>query len=204
MKRDAFQKNMKYFFEACNVFFSDFIQWFFRTLNRKTRQKVTLRKIREETAEHVSHLGLTLKRVILPLSLCYLFIGFLLGRNVMDSLFLGLLIFIYSNFLPDVLSPFRNRKKQTTNETAFKKYTLLFFAPIFIFLLMKDGTPTLRTAETFHNLKSLGVYSIFMLLLGFAFYGNLPFSIGRVIEIMSPTIFGSLGYLTHLKVDRIL
>jgi hypothetical protein len=122
---------------------------------------------------------------------------------VIDSLFLSVLIFVYSNFLPDLLSPFRNRKRQSRDEALFRKYALLFFAPIFIFFLMRDGIPAFKTAENFHNLKSFGAYSIFLLSIGLLFYGNVPFSLGRIIEILSPTIFGSIGYLTHLRVDKI-
>jgi len=129
-----------------------------------------------------------------------------LGNNVIDSLFLGILIFVYSHFLPDLLSPFRikNRKERDINRPWFKKYALLFLAPLFIFLLWGDRIPALRTTEHFHNAKSLGVYSIFLLLLGLILYGNVPLSLGRILEVFSLTIFGSIGYLTHLKVDKIL
>jgi hypothetical protein len=69
MKQDTFRKNIKHFFEGCSVFFSDFVLWFFRTLNRRGNIKVTFRKAQEEAMEHLSHLGSTLKWVILPLSL---------------------------------------------------------------------------------------------------------------------------------------
>jgi hypothetical protein len=133
-------------------------------------------------------------------------LGFFFGNNVVDSLFLGLVIFVYSHFLPDLLSPFRirNTKEKNNDGTLVKKYALLFLAPIFIFLLFGDRMPAFRTAEHFHNIKSFGAYSIFLFLLGLVFYGNIPFSWGRILEVFSLTIFGSIGYITHLKVDKIL
>jgi hypothetical protein len=133
-------------------------------------------------------------------------LGFFFGNNVIDSLFLGVIIFVYSHFLPDLLSPFRirNRKGKNKDETWFKKYALLFLAPLFIFLLFGDGIPAFKTAEHFHNVKSLGAYSIFLFLLGLIFYGNMPLSLGRILEVFSLAIFGSIGYVTHLKVDKIL
>jgi len=196
---------VKNFLERCRLSFENFVQWFFRTLSCRAHLKISYHKIGDETAEHIDYLSSAFKMLVLPLSICYLSLGFFLGNNVIDSLFVSMLVFVYSHFLPDLLSPFRikNRKKRD-KEAWFKKYALLFLAPLFIFLLWGGGMPALRTAEHFHNVRSLGVYSIFLLLLGLVFYGNVPLSLGRILEIFSLAIFGSIGYLTHLKVDKVL
>jgi len=206
MKIGRFVGSVEGFLKRCRLSFENFVLWFFRTLNLNAHLKITLRKIRHETTEHIDYLSSTLKQVVLPLSICYLCLGFFFGNNVVDSLFLGLVIFVYSHFLPDLLSPFRirNRKEKNNDGTWVKKYALLFLAPIFVFLLFGDRMPAFRTVEHFHNIKSFGAYSIFLFLLGLIFYGNIPFSWGRILEVFSLTIFGSIGYITHLKVDKIL
>jgi hypothetical protein len=206
MKLVSYVRGVKNFLERCRLSLKNFVQWFFRTLNRRTRLGIAFRKIRDETTEHIDYLSSALKKLVLPLSLCYLCLGFFFGNNVIDSLFLGILTFVYSHFLPDLLSPFRikNRKKRNKDRPWFEKYALLLLAPLFIFLLWGDGIPALRTTEHFHNARSLGVYSIFLLLLGLIFYGNMPLSLGGILEVFSLTVFGFIGYLTHLKVDKIL
>ena len=206
MKRVSINRGWESFIENFRHSFENLILSFFRTSNLRAHFKITYRKIREETTQHVSFLSSTLKKVVLPLSVCYLFVGFFLGNNVIDSLFLSLLIFVYSHFLPDLLSPFRirNEKEKKKDAGLSKKYALLFFAPLFIFMLLGNGTPIFKTTEQFHNLKSLGMYSIFLFLLGLVFYGNLPLTWGRILEVFSLAIFGSVGYITHLKVDKIL
>jgi len=205
MKLDSFVRGVKSFLEHCRLSFENFVLWFFRTLSLRAHLKVNFQKIRDETTEHINYLSSTLRQVVLPVSLCYLCLGFFFGNNVIDSLFLSALIFVYSNFLPDLLSTFkiRNRKEKDKDGAWYKKYALLFFAPIFIFLLWGHGTPSFKTVEHFHNVKSLGAYSIFLFLLGLILYGNLPLSWGRILEVFSLTIFGSIGYVTHLKVDKI-
>lgn len=205
MNLASYARYLENFLRRCRRSLEIFILGFFRTLNRRAHLKIAFQKIRGETAEHIEHLSSALKKFVLPLSICYLCLGFFLGNNVIDSLVFSILIFIYSHFLPDLLSPFRisNREKDR-DRPWFKKYALLFLAPLFIFLLWGDGIPLLRTTEHFHNVRSLGIYSLFLLLLGLIFYGNLPLSLGRILEIFSLTLFGSIGYLTHLKVDRVL
>jgi hypothetical protein len=206
MQLDSFTKNLKRLLEHAKLSFENFVKWFFRALNLRADLNVSFRKIRDETAEHVNFMGSALKKIVLPLSVCYLLSGFFLGNNVVDSLFLSILVFVYSNFLPDLLSPFRFRgkKEESKDEIWFKKYGLLFLAPIFIFLLWGDGIPVFRTTEHFHNVKSLGAHSLFLFLLGLVFYGNMPFSLGRILEVLSLTMFGSIGYALHLKADGIL
>jgi hypothetical protein len=60
-----------------------------------------------------------------------------------------------------------------------------------------------KTAENFHNFRSLTVYGGFLLLFGFVVFGGFPVSFGQVTEILILPFYGALGYLAHLKVDRI-
>jgi hypothetical protein len=137
--------------------------------------------------------------VILPASFLYIFIGFfLLRENTLDSMVLGILVFIYANFLPDLPSVFRNKKGEvkTGSLNWFKKYALLLFAPLFIWLLFSDIGIVWKTTDTFHNFKSLIIVEAFLALFGFIAFGGL-------IESLSFSFYGVIGYLAHLKVDKI-
>jgi len=206
MKLNNAIKNVGNFLGECRLSFENFVLWFFRTLSFKAHVKITFQKIRNETIEHVRYLSWTLKHIVLPLAICYIWLGVFFGKNVLDSLFLGVLIFVYSNFLPDLLSAFkiRNKKEKEKGEAWYKKYALLFLAPIFIFFLLGNHVSTFKTAEHFHNIRSLTAYGIFLFLLGLILYGDASLSWGRVLEVFSPTMFGSIGYVAHLKVDKIL
>jgi hypothetical protein len=154
--------------------------------------------MKEETSEHLHMLSRALRYVILPASICFVVIGVLSGQYTLDSVVWGVLIFIYSNFLPDLPSAFRKKigEEKTARLSCFKKYALLLFAPIFIWLLFTDVTVTWKTTETFHNFKSLFIFEGFLALLGFLFFGGF-------IEPLSFCFYGAIGYLAHLKVDKI-
>lgn len=85
----------------------------------------------------------------------------------------------------------------------YKKYALLLFAPLLIWVLFSGLQLAWRTSETFHNFKSLAVYGAFLLALGVLGFGNFPLSVGIFIKIFSVPLYGIVGYLAHLKVDRI-
>ena len=121
--------------------------------------------MKEETSEHLRMLSSALRYVILPASVCFVFVGVLSGVNALDSVVWGVLIFIYSNFLPDLPSAFREKigEANAARLSWFKKYALLLFAPIFIWLLFTDVTVAWKTTENFHNFKSLFVFEGFWL-----------------------------------------
>jgi len=154
--------------------------------------------MKQETAEHLHMLLSVLKYVIFPASICYVFVGALLGENALDSVACGVLVFIYSNFLPDLPSAFREKKvdSRTRSSSWYKKYALLLLAPVFIWLLFSDIGLFWKTTETFHNFKSLLVFEGFLVLLGLIFFGGL-------LEPLAFSLFGAIGYLAHLKVDKI-
>jgi hypothetical protein len=161
-----------------------------------------------ETLQHVDLMIKVFKWVVFPVSLFYVCSEFyFFGQNALDSMFLGMLIFVYSNFLPDLPTVFRRKKIYTDIGVAtkdlpwHKKYALLLFAPLFIGAFFAGIPLRWKTTETFHNFKSLMIYGAFLFTLGTFALGDYPISIGDVTEIFSLPFYGLIGYLTHLKVD---
>jgi len=181
---------------------------YFKSVNRKTRSKTADWFMKCETLQHVDLLIKVSKWVVLPASLFYVCADFyFFGENALDSMFLGVLIFFYSNFLPDLPSTFRRKtyhnERGTSKDLAwYKKYALLLFAPLFILAFFCGLRLTWKTTETFHNFKSLTIFGAFLFMLGFFAFRDLPIiSIGDITEIISVPLYGLIGYLTHLKVD---
>jgi hypothetical protein len=160
----------------------------------------------EETAEHVHLMVKVFKWAILPLSLLYVFADFyFFGENAFDSMLWGVLVFFYSNFLPDLPSIYRRKKSNVENKDLpwYKKYALLLFAPLLIWFLFSGIQTQWKTTATFHDLKSLTVYGTFLLVMGFFAFVQFPIDVGNITEILSLPLYGAVGYLTHLKVDKI-
>jgi hypothetical protein len=183
-----------------------FVLNFFESLNGKIRSRLPFWRMEEETHEHVQMAVQVFESIILPFSLVYLFGDlFFLRENAVDSMLWGMMIFFYSNFLPDL--PFIYRWKKNNGKAVdlpwYKKYFILLFAPLLVLLLFSNVHLGWRTAETFHNVRSLTVYGGFLLLLGFVVFGGFPVSFGQVTEILILPFYGALGYLAHLKVDKI-
>jgi hypothetical protein len=88
----------------------------------------------------------------------------------------GLLVFFYSNFLPDLPSIHRKGAKNKENEDLpwYKKYALLLFASLLVGVLFSGIRLSWRTTETYHNFKSLAVYGCFLLILGFPAFIKFP------------------------------
>lgn len=183
----------------------------FKSVNRKAGKRLALWSMRLETFQHLYLLTEVFIWGVLPASILYVCLDFcFFGQNALDSMFLGILIFVYSSFLPDLPSIYRRRKTYgdagaTTEDLSwYKKYALLLFTPLFIGALFLGIRFKWKTAETFHNFKSLAVYGAFLLLLGVFAFGDFAISIGDITEILSLPIYGLAGYLTHLKVDLIV
>jgi hypothetical protein len=160
----------------------------------------------EETAEHIHLMIRVFKWAILPLSLLYVLADFyFFGENAFGSMFWGIVVFFYSNFLPDLPSIFRRKKSniETGDLPWYKKYALLLFAPLLIWFLFSGIQTQWKTTETFHDLKSLTIYGAFLFMVGFFAFVKFPIDVGSIIEILSLPIYGVVGYLTHLKVDKI-
>jgi hypothetical protein len=171
---------------------------FFQSVNSAIRSGFPFFRMKEETSEHLHMLFKALKYVIFPASICFIFIGVFLGENTLDSVVWGILIFVYGNFLPDLPSAFRKKKGdlEAGSLNWVKKYALLLFAPVFIWLLFSDIGIIWKTKETFHNFKSLFAFEAFLVLLGLIAFGSW-------IQSLSFSFFGAVGYLAHLKVDKI-
>jgi len=209
--RESKASKMKWFFKLMSRLTYDtlfgFVLHYFRNVNRKARSKITDCSMRCETLQHVDLLIKVFKWVILPASLLYVCADFYFFReNALDSMFLGILIFFYSNFLPDFPSIFRKKVYHDERDIPkdlpwYKKYALLLFAPLFIGLFFGGIQLTWKTTETFHNFKSLIIFVVFLFTLSFFAFGDFPISIGDITEILSVPFYGLIGYLVHLKVD---
>jgi hypothetical protein len=184
-----------------------FVLHSFKSINHKIRSKLPVWRMEEETTEHVRFAVKVFKWLVFPASLIYLIATLLFfGQNALDSTLWGVLLFFYSNFLPDLPSIYRRKKKNngmTEDLPWYKKYALLLFAPLLIWVLFSGLELAWRTTETFHNFKSLTVYGTFLFVLGVLGFVNFPLSITAFTKILSLPLYGIIGYLTHLKVDRI-
>jgi hypothetical protein len=172
--------------------FFNFVLNSFKSINRKIRSKLPVWRMKEETMEHAS--------------LIYVFLEFyFFGENALDSMLWGLAVFFYSNFLPDLPSIYRRKAKNDDEKDLpwYKRYAILLFAPLLVWILFSGVRLNWRTTETYHNFKSLAVYCVFLFVVGFFAFVKFPIALGNVIEILVFPLYGLIGYLTHLKVDKI-
>jgi hypothetical protein len=184
-----------------------FVLTFFSNLNRKIKSAFPFWRMEEETSEHVHMLVKAFKYVVFPASLFYVCADLILFHaNALDSMFWGILVFLYSNFLPDMPFVFRSHKNNRKTEDLpwYKKYSLLLFAPLFIWLLFSGMRIGWKTTENFHNLKSMTIFGVFLFVLGFFAFGNFPIDAANMTEIFSLPLYGLTGYICHLRVDKIL
>lgn len=199
-----------------------FVFHFFKTLNQKARFKISSWHMRCETSEHVNFLTKVLKWVVFPASLLYVLSDFyFFGESALDVVFLGTMLFFYSNFLPDLPSIYYGNKNfERLNEDLLwdQKCAIFLFAPLFVGAFFCGMRLKWHTTETFHNFKSLMIYATSLLLLGLFVFGNMteifgffahgntiqfPISIRSMTKALSLTLYGVLGYSIHLKVDKI-
>ena len=172
---------------------------FFVKLNRQVDTHLTPWYMEQETTAHFQLLVMTFKWLILPASVLYIFIGFwYLGVNTIDSTFWGLMLFVYSNFLPDLPAVFcRYQPRQPSQVlSASAQYLLLLFAPFFVWLVFSGISIPWQPRDTFHDITATALYALFLLGLGMAMFGV-------NIEACVFPLYGIAGYLTHLRVDQI-
>jgi len=183
------------------------VLYYFKTVNRKAGKTLALWSMKLETFEHFGSVVKVFKWIILPASLIYIFSGYcFLKENALDSALIGVVIFFYSNFLPDIPAIFRRNYYEGLEALNnrlpwYKNCALLLFAPLFIALFFCGKKLKWKTIETFHNLKSLAIYTGFLSIVGFLIFVSFPIGIGDVVETISLPLYGLAGYLTHLKVD---
>lgn len=183
-----------------------FVLHTFKSINRRIKSKFPVWRMKEETSEHVHHAVKMFIWLILPLSLAYFFgCQFLFGENVWGSMLWGVAVYFYSNFLPDLPSIYRKKKVEpgNTDLSWYKKYALLLFAPLLVWLLFSDIRLSWRTAETYHNFASLTIYGAFLFAVGFLGFAGLPLSVRDLIKVFFFFFCGIAGFLTHLRVDEI-
>jgi hypothetical protein len=183
-----------------------FVLHTFKSINRKIKSKFPIYRMHEETAEHVKHAVQAFIWLIAPLSLAYILgLQVLFSENAWGSLLWGIAVYFYSNFLPDLPAINRKRKRDLEEPDLpwYKKYTLLLFAPLFVWLLFSDVRLDWRTEETYHNFTSLAVYAMFLFAVGLLAFASLPLSIPSLFEALFLMSCGATGFLTHLKVDKI-
>lgn len=157
---------------------------------------VHLSKLEEEFKEHFSFLRWAFKRIILPLAAAYILAGILLKTNVLSSLALALIIFLYSNFLPDTDFLMKETKDKKQGSKWHEKYSLLFFAPIIIYYILDGRKKPIYTAKSkyFHNFKTALIYGLFLLIISLILWQ-------QPLKIFILPLFGILGFSFHLMVD---
>ena len=166
-------KAIRDFLVSLHIALYGFVLAFFVGINRRIGSKLSFWHMEEETSEHVRSLCIVLC-FLLPASMLYVFSDFCIFKeNALDSMLWGLLIFFYSNFLPDLPSIYRRKKENGEAEELpwYKKYSLLLFAPLLIWAFYSGIRLSWRTTDTFHNFRSLTIFGGFLFLLsGFLFF----------------------------------
>jgi len=154
------------------------------------------KKMEEELKEHYDFINWMFKRVLLPLMTFYVVMGIALDMNVFGSLFLSLLVFIYSNFLPDVDMLIRKTDAKYMESLWYERYLLLFLAPLIVYYIVRGRARPLYSmkARCFHNATAMAAYGIFLLMVGSIFWTE------TLKRLMFPA-FGMLGFGFHLLVD---
>jgi uncharacterized membrane protein YjjP (DUF1212 family) len=160
-------------------------------------ESVTPQKIIDEIAEHFNFLKWNMKRVVLPLIIFYIIAGLFLEEYVMGAAFTALIAFFYTNFLPDMDAFFsHNHKEKARKANWFEKRIVLFLAPLVIYYtLSRKIKPLYIGSQAFHNKRALMEFSVFLFVFGLTIY----FSALKAFFLM---LFGFLGFLTHLIVDK--
>ncbi|MCC6448079.1 MAG: hypothetical protein IT215_05275 [Chitinophagaceae bacterium] len=157
-------------------------------------------KVEDELKEHYTLLMWAWKSFLLPLILLYFILGLIFQSHILGSLFLSLLVFLYSNFLPDsdilINRPQNNEKESLWYEI----YFLLCFAPLVLYYIVKGkATPLYSTRpRPFHNLKTAIVWGAFLLIIASLFWPD-----DLLKKLMLP-LFGMAGFSFHLMVDGII
>jgi hypothetical protein len=183
-----------------------FVLYSFKNINRKIKSKFPVWRMKEETSEHVGQAVKVFIWLILPLSLLYVFgQNLVFSDNVVGPMLWSIAIYFYSNFLPDLPSVHRKKKSEANiaDLSWYKKYALLLFAPLLIWLLFSGIRLNWRTEETYHNFTSLAMYGTFLVIVGFLAFVAYPVQVKDVTRMIFFPFCGTVGFLAHLKVDEI-
>ncbi len=166
----------------------------------KIPPRAQFHKVEDELREHYSLLMWTWKRFLLPLILLYFVLGLIFHSNLFGSLFLSLLVFFYSNFLPDADILVKKPEENERESLWYELYFLLCFAPIYLFYVMKGKANPLYSnkARPFHDISSIFVWGAFLFIISSLFWPN-----DNLQRLMLP-LFGMVGFSFHLMVDGII
>ena len=174
--------------------------------NKKIRKLLTPEakpeKIIKEVSEHLNHYKQVIFCILIPLMFFYFGIGLFRDEYVGGAAVFALIASFYSSFLPeaDLLIAPNNFLTKRIGRIAkpHEKYLILCFAPLYLYLVATKRITPLFVSDTksFHNLKSFFVFFLFLFGVGFALYISW-------FKALFLSIFGAVGYLTHLTIDRI-
>ena len=156
-------------------------------------------KAEAEIKEHFSFLTLAFNRLIIPLVLIYIIVGFILKLDIFGSLFVSLIIFIYSNFLPDADFLFAYTADKKKESLWYERYFFLCFMPIVAYYILVGKARPLYSSSgrSFHNIRTIIIYGIFLLIIGSIFWSS-------TFKTIMLAVFGVLGFAFHLMVDKII
>ena len=154
-------------------------------------------KFESEIKEHFTFVSWMFKRIVIPLAIFYIALGAIFGMNVLGSLLISLLIFFYSNFLPEIDTLIKAVPKGKKKSTSLQIYFFLFFAPISLYYIIAGRKEALYNSKDrcFHNFKSLVFYGAFLVIIGLVLWTN-------IIKAIMLMTFGMLGFGFHLFVDK--
>lgn len=157
-------------------------------------------KVIGEVSEHTAFYKWVVVRILAPLSVFYFVAGLFLGEYVVGTIIFSLFVFLYGAFLPDFDSFISsNSKVVQMGRPARKheKYLVLLLAPFYLYYVLSERIRPIHCSsqKPFHNKKALLVFGLFLFLLGIALYAS-PFNAFFLAA------FGSIGYATHLFVDK--
>ncbi|MBI4159316.1 hypothetical protein HY500_03595 [Candidatus Woesearchaeota archaeon] len=166
-----------------------------KLISKKIPSYVNFQKIEDEIREHFGFLKWAFKRIVLPIAIAYILVGiFFFKMNVLGSLVIAFIVFLYSNFLPD--TDFLIKETKNIESRWYEKYALLFFAPVIIYYILDGRKKPLytRKGKFFHNYKTVFIWGIFLFIIGSTLWQE-------PIKMAILPIFGMLGFSFHLIVD---
>jgi len=174
-----------------------FAEYWDRIIFIRMPSYATFKKMNKELVEHFNFLEWAFKRIVLPIIVFYALVGLVFEINLFGSIFLSLLIFFYSNLLPDVDVLFKKTNRKALDSLWYEKYSLLFFAPIIVYYVISGRQRPLYSISNrpFHNFRTVLVYGAFLFVVGSIFWMD------ALRRAMFP-IFGMLGFSFHLIIDR--
>lgn len=158
---------------------------------------VDFKKIEDEIKEHFNFLRWAFKRIMLPIAIFYFAAGIIFFEmNVLGSLVIAFLVFLYSNFLPDIDFLMKETKDKNLDSKWYEKYSLLFFAPVVMYYILDGRKKPVYTTKGkfFHNIKTVIIYGTFLFIIGAILWQD-------SIKMIILPIFGMLGFSFHLMVD---